>query len=84
MSKATFVRELVGFQGDARLYQCEGGPLPEYVAVSAVLAAGEPETYIFEVDESGRVLDWGELTGSFQGDLNHAEALRRAGYEVFQ
>ena len=33
-------------------------------------------------DERGNVLDWGELPGSFQGYVDHEEALNCAGYEV--
>ena len=38
------------------------------------------ETFIFPSDNTGEVVDWGELPGSFQGRADHAEALRRAGY----
>lgn len=55
----------------------------EYVVVSAntVMFSG-PETYIFPADASGRIVDWGELDGSFRGDLDHEAALENAGYEV--
>ena len=55
----------------------------EYVRVSAtsVMFSG-PETYIFPADETGDVIDWGELDGSYGGGLDHEEALRGAGYEV--
>lgn len=55
----------------------------EFVIVSAadVIFSG-PETYIFGADAEGKVLDWGELDGSFKGALDHEQALRRAGYEV--
>lgn len=51
----------------------------EYVVVSALPAAfdtGEPETYIFESDESGKVLDWSELPGSFRGGLDEDRAIQ--------
>ena len=38
------------------------------------------ETFIFPSLDTGKVVDWGELPGSFQGRADHAEALRRAGY----
>lgn len=57
--------------------------LTEYVWVSAahVVFSG-PETYIFPCNAEGEVTNWGELPGSFKGDLDHEEALRGAGYEV--
>lgn len=91
MGTATFIKRCDG-NGDGRVYRVdppmssgwggeEVGPY-EHVWVSAVTAYGEPETWIFGCDESGDVLDWGELPGSLRGSLDHAEALRRAGYEV--
>jgi hypothetical protein len=61
-------------------------PLEDYytVLVSSVVAVdtSEPETYIFGADVEGNILKWGELDGSFRGGADHAEALRRAGYEI--
>ncbi len=55
----------------------------DYVVVSAVNAFGTgDETYIFPADASGEITDWLELDGSFKGDQDHEEALRRAGYTV--
>jgi hypothetical protein len=81
--KAVFVKKLTGFYGEARLYKVTP-PLDghEHVAVSAVVAYSGPETYIFPADADGKVLSWGELDGSFRGDLDHEAALRLAGYEV--
>ena len=97
MSRAILVREVEGFKGDARLYRLEPPmsarrfdgnkyverPVP-LVIVSAtnVPFGGGPETYVFEANEDGEVTNWGELDGSFKGGLDHAEALRGAGYEV--
>lgn len=83
---ATFRSNLSRFTGDARLYKLSP-PLSgtEFVVVSAVrraLDTGVPETYIFQSDEDGRVTSWGELPGSFRGDTDHVEALRRAGYSI--
>lgn len=69
------------------LYRCEGGDLPEYVVASAVtvIAGGRdygPETYLFPADKDGNITSYGELTGSQRGTLDHAAALRDAGYEV--
>ena len=59
----------------------------EYVVVSATVVpfgfrGPEPETYIFPGTPEGQVADWGELRGSYKGGLDHAEALKGAGYEV--
>lgn len=85
---------LATWQGQAAHYKLSE-PLSgnEYVVVSAVdIATRFPgyddprsmqiETYIFAADETGEVLGWGELPGSMKGTLDHAEALREAGYEV--
>jgi hypothetical protein len=90
MKKATFIKEIKeGFVGEARLYKvdppmfCEETESKyEYVIVSGVYALGSgPETYIFGADENGIVLHWGELNGSFRGEIDHAQALSNAGYE---
>lgn len=93
MNTATEVRKLTNMQGDASLYKLSE-PLDgnEYVVVSALnleVSLGmilpewqKAETYIFPADESGEVVDWGELAGSQKGTLDHAVALRDAGYEV--
>jgi hypothetical protein len=43
------------------------------------------ETYIFPADVTAdggaEVTSWGELPGSFKGDLDHDRALRNMGYE---
>ena len=96
--KATLEKVLIdkGAMGEMRLYRCEpGGPLPEFVAVSAIawpgaaggethpsLVAAGPETYIFAADQAGNITDWMELEGSFKGAMDHEEALLGAGYEV--
>ncbi len=69
-------------RGDWRLYLTTGGPLPLYVIVSAAEVLGEPETYIFEADPLGNVIEWIELEGSYKGGLDHEQALRRAGYMI--
>lgn len=67
---------------DSGEWDYEGGDT-EYVAVSAVnVEYSGPETYIFPADEQGEILSWGELAGSYRGGLDHAKALRRAGYTV--
>src|SRR5687767_5916908 len=93
---ATELRRLGGFQGDARLYELSE-PVEydydydtekyksstRYVVVSAADAMfSGPETYIFPGDEQGQIVDWGELDGSFKGDLDHERALAEAGFAV--
>jgi hypothetical protein len=54
-----------------------------YVVVSAADAPfSGPETYIFASDAEGNVHSYNELDGSFRGSLDHAKALKGAGYEV--
>lgn len=94
MNTAKLVRRLTDWRGDAALYQTTP-PLDgnEHVVVSAVDTAlrfeqyGTPrsmqiETYIFAANEDGSVTEYGELSGSMKGTLDHAEALLEAGYEV--
>ena len=40
------------------------------------------ETYIFPASKDGDVLDWIKLPGSFKGALDHARALRDAGFTI--
>lgn len=55
----------------------------EYVVVSAVVVPfNGPETYIFPANAEGHITSWGELEGSFRGGLDHAEALKGAGYKI--
>ena len=90
---ATLIREdLPEFIGHASLY----GVLPgiayrnvvgvkhttNYVIVSAVHDYLINETFIFPADESGSVIDWGELDGSLRGTTSHQAALGVAGYRL--
>jgi hypothetical protein len=95
MKTATELRKLEGFE-DGRLFKLsepvaydydydtgEYKSTTEHVVVSAVRAMfSGPETYIFPADESGEVVNWCELEGSFKGGLDHQRALEGAGYEV--
>jgi len=94
MSTATKIRKLTDWKGDAALYRLDP-PLEgnEYVVVSAADMRGRSsffdmpevmkiETYIFGATEDGEVADYMELPGSMKGTLDHAEALRDAGYEI--
>ena len=89
---ATLILEdLPEFVGRASLY----GVLPgvaydadgvkhttNYVIVSAVHDHLIHETFIFPADESGSVIDWGELDGSLRGTTSHQKALEGAGYKL--
>ena len=89
---ATLIRgDLPGFVGHASLYRI----FPEvayddygvkhttnYVIVSAVHDHLINETCIFPADESGSVIDWGELDGSLRGTTSHRKALEGAGYNI--
>lgn len=83
---AKFIKNIHGWKGDVKLYQCIGGILPPYVVVSAVIAHDHdgPETFIFESDSHGKPTERGlvELEGSYVGGLDHEKALRLAGYET--
>lgn len=55
----------------------------KYVVVSAVVAMfSGPETFIFPGDADGKIVDWGELDGSFRGGLDHERALSNIGYKI--
>ncbi|HAM40550.1 MAG TPA: hypothetical protein DCP69_04245 [Candidatus Omnitrophica bacterium] len=92
---AALVKELTGFSGKAILYRLsppmtweswgeDNKPTEHtttHVVVSAVFAPYTgPETYIFPADKDGKVIDWGELDGSYRGGLDHEAALSNAGY----
>jgi hypothetical protein len=68
------------WQGQASLYKCSDGPLPEYVVVSAVITYSGPETFIFEADSEGVVKSYLELPGSQWGTLSHDKVIRDLGY----
>lgn len=76
---ATFIRNLSGFTGEARLYETSD---QGNVIVSATNFAVGNETYIFLADEDGNVADWSELDGSLRGVWDHEAALESAGYTV--
>lgn len=93
---ATYIKDMAGFTGTAKLYKLSEkipyGSLfddmdtpegeTEFVVVSATHAMfSGPETYIFPADENGEVVDWGELPGSYRGDLNHDTALVKMGFD---
>jgi hypothetical protein len=84
--EAAFVKDLDGWQGDAKLYKLsepitlvqwfDDEPFTfNHIVVSAVVAYSGPETYVFAADENGEVENWQEMDGSFHGALDHSEAL---------
>ena len=90
---ATLIREdLPEFVGHASLYRIfpevaydDGGVMhtTNYVIVSAVQDHPINETFIFPADESGSVIDWGELDGSSRRRaISHQQALEDAGYKL--
>ncbi len=62
-------------------YREDRGPYA-HVVTSAVSVFGTPETYIFGASETGDIVAWDELPGSFKGGHDHERAIRAAGYEV--
>lgn len=100
MKRAVFIKEWPP-KGDLeaifwRLYRCEpGGPLPEFVIVSAsdvarVLnkAAGwwrhprlVPETRIYAASPEGEVASFSIWLWEERDTLDHEHVLRKAGYE---
>lgn len=93
---ATFVKDVsASFRGTAKLFRLSP-PLKEedwdgeiteheYVVVSGTHAMfSGPETYIFPSDSEGEVTQWGELNGSFRGDIDIERALRHAGYSTIE
>ena len=90
---ATLIRrDLPEFVGHASLsgvlpgvaYDADGVThTTNYVIVSAVHDHLINETFIFPADESGSVIDWGELDGSsLREAISHQEALEYAGYKL--
>jgi len=84
METATLIKEFPVNKRNAKhkLYRLSDGG---NVIVSAVVVfCSGPETYIFEADENGNVVNWTELEGSYKGGLCHRRALENAGYEVIE
>ncbi len=77
MMKAYFVRDLTGFNGQARLYRTEANG---YLAVSSVAGSWANETMVFPADEDGNVTDWLDIGVAYPNG-NFGGALADAGYE---
>lgn len=76
--------KLEGFNGHAALYEC-APPLEghKYVVASAVVTTySGPETYLFPANGQGKITNWSELSGSYRGGLDHAQAFENAGYQA--
>jgi hypothetical protein len=87
--KAEFIKRWSVPDGERHLFRIDpGGPLPEYVVVSAVdTRLDGRQTYIFAANDDGDLLEdplggIEELHGSEDGVLDVDGALRRAGYHV--
>lgn len=81
MITASYVRDLKGWKGDAKLYTLSNG---NHVVVSTVWSAfplsvsPAGETLIFEADADGDVTKWNELPGSeFEHALEPETAIQR-------
>lgn len=93
---ATIARRLQGWRGDARLYRLsepvrdpdwdDSMPAVDHVFVSAVSAPewNILETYIFPASPEGEPISFSEMRGSYQGGLDHTEALLGAGWAVVE
>jgi len=81
--KATLIKNLTGFTGEAALYELDepvddgDGRHTKHVIVSATTAmdTGSPETYIFPATKDGGIVNYGELNGSYRGGLDMQRAL---------
>lgn len=52
-------------------------------SVSNVQFTG-PETYMFAADEKGNIINWGELPGSYRGELNHQKCFENLDYKIHE
>lgn len=93
--QATLQATLPDWRGSAQVYRvdppmtyrddADDPKTTDLVVVSAVVAYSGPETYIFparKVGDSFETINMLELHGSFRGALDHAQALKNAGYEA--
>ena len=55
----------------------------KYVITSASdVGPSGPETYVFPSNQKGEIIDWGELPGSYRGDLVHEKCFEKIGYKI--
>ena len=84
---AEFIQNMAGWRGDAKMYRLsepvtvktwldETVTMTHIIVSASLISMSGPETYVFPSDgNSKEPTDWGELPGSFQGGLDHQEAL---------
>ena len=93
MVTATFVKDMSkNFTGTAKLWKlsepvdCEGGneKIDHVVTSATIVMFSGAETYIFPADESGNVVSWLEMDGSYRGGLDHEQAIENAGWIIGQ
>ena len=57
----------------------------KYVITSATeVEFTGPETYMFAADETGNIIDWCELPGSYRGDLEHSKCFEYINYKIHE
>lgn len=93
MVTATFVKDMSkNFTGTAKLWklsepvdsECDNEKTNYVVTSAAIVMFSGPETYIFPADESGNVISWLEMAGSYRGGLDHEQAIENAGWVIAQ
>lgn len=55
----------------------------DFVVVSASSSFINEEVYIFPSNETGKILSFIELEGSYKGGLDHEKALNNMGYSLY-
>jgi hypothetical protein len=85
MKYAKFKLCLEDYAGDAKLYELSS-PLENHSSVVVIsvpkTSYTDDQTLIFGADNSGHVLDWVELPGSYTSGMSQEYALNDAGYDV--
>jgi len=92
--RAYRIKRLSRLTGEAWLYRVdppveygweEDSQNTEYVVSSATISLFvESETYLLPADESGEIIEWGKLDGSFRGSWDCDQAVRNAGYTIVE
>jgi len=82
MITAKYIKtEISGSGAEQKLYELsekvkEDDNEFDHIIISAVTAPfSGPETYIFPANKEGEIIDYGELSGSYRGGLDHDTAL---------
>jgi hypothetical protein len=84
MKMSKFATKIKQLQNDKILWEVfpriDGN---KYVITSASdVGPSGPETYVFPSNEKGEIIDWGELPGSYRGDLVHEKCFKNIGYKI--